>query len=50
MIYCDELPFVILSRCYYLNNETMNIIYFYSDEDDPFVLDWEEYIAETIIF
>lgn len=34
MIYCDELPFGILSPYQYLNTETMNIISYYAGENE----------------
>ena len=47
MIYCAELPLRILSPCYYLSIEAMNIISSFAEEDDLIVMDWEEHIAET---
>ena len=34
MIYCDELPFGILSPYQYLNTETRNIISYYAGENE----------------
>ena len=34
MIYCAELPLRILSPCYYLSIEAMNIISSFAEEDD----------------
>ena len=47
MIYCDELPFGILSPYQYLNTETKNIISYYAGENESlFGMHWEEHLAE----
>ena len=47
MIYCDELPFGVLSTYYYLNIDKIHIAFSYSGEDNR---DWEKYFAETSNF
>ena len=47
MIFCDELPFGVLSSYHYLNIEIMNIISFYPGEDElQFEMDVDEYIVD----
>ena len=47
MIYCDELPFRVLSTYHYFNIETMNTVPFYPGEDEPlFEMDVDEYKVE----
>lgn len=47
MIYCDELPFGILSPYHYLNTEIM-IFFFYAEEDKSLLMmDQKKYFAET---
>ena len=36
----------ILSPYYYLYIETLNIMFSHAEEDDSFVMDWEEFVVE----